>query len=96
MKQENDVNNMVGCLQVVRIYSFMKEIKLYIRALFIVFPFVKMENNFIKEKKHVLCSFIIWWKTLQSLWEFSSSSNSPKVRIDFHQAMKARRTCFIS
>ena len=27
MKHENDVSNMVGCLQVVRIYSFIKEIK---------------------------------------------------------------------
>ena len=37
-----------------RIYSFMKEIKLYIRASYIVFFFVKTENNnFIKEIKHV-------------------------------------------
>ena len=43
------------CLQVVRIYSFMKEIKVYIRASYIVFLFVKTENNnFIKEIKHVL------------------------------------------
>ena len=31
-----------------------------------------MENNFIKKKKHVLCAFITWWKTRQSLWEFAS------------------------
>ena len=52
----------------------MKEIKVYIRALYIVFLFVKTENNnFIKEIKYVLRAFIAWWKTGQSLWEFSSS-----------------------
>ena len=45
MKHENDVSNMIGCLQVVRIYSFMKEIKVNIRASYIVFLFVKTENN---------------------------------------------------
>ena len=29
MKHENDVSNMAGCLQVVRIYCFTKEIKVY-------------------------------------------------------------------
>ena len=42
MKHENGEN------LIVRIYSFMKEIK-YIYALLIVFLFVKMENNVIKE-----------------------------------------------
>ena len=41
MKNENDVSNVVGCLQVKRIYSFMKEIKVYKRTLYIVFFFVK-------------------------------------------------------
>ena len=45
MKHEKDVSNMVDCLQVVRIYSFMKEIKVYILASHIVFLFVKTENN---------------------------------------------------
>ena len=45
MKHENDVSNMVGSLQVVRIYSFMKETKVYINASFIVFLFVKKEND---------------------------------------------------
>ena len=63
---------MVGCLQVVKIYSFMKEIKVYIRASYIGFLFVKIENNSKKEIKHVLCAFITWWKTRQSLWKFSS------------------------
>ena len=53
MNHENDVSNVVGCLQVVRIYSFMKELK-YTRASYIVFLFVKTENiNFIKEIKYV-------------------------------------------
>ena len=29
MKHGNDVSNMTGCLQVVRVYSFMKEFKVY-------------------------------------------------------------------
>ena len=45
VKHENDVNDTIGCLQVVRIYSFMKEIKLCIGASYIVFLFVKSENN---------------------------------------------------
>ena len=45
MKHENDVSNMVGYLQVVRIYSFMKEIKVNIRASYIVFFFDKTENT---------------------------------------------------
>ena len=49
MKHKNDASNLIGYLQVVRIYSFMKEIKLYILASYIVLLFVKMEtNNFIK------------------------------------------------
>ena len=62
MKHENDVNDIVGYLQVVRICSFMKEIKVFIRASYIVFVFVKMENSNIKEIKHVLRAFIAWWK----------------------------------
>ena len=38
-------DNMVGCLQVTRIHSFMKEIKVYIRASYIIFLFVKGERN---------------------------------------------------
>ena len=64
MKHENDVSNMVGCIQVVRIYSFMKEIKVFIRASYIIFFYV---NNFIKEIKHVLRAFITWRKLRQSL-----------------------------
>ena len=36
---------MFGFLHVMRIYSFLKEMKLYIRASYIVFVFGKSENN---------------------------------------------------
>ena len=45
MEHENDVSNMVGCRQVVRIYSFMSEIKLHIRTSYIVVLFVNLETN---------------------------------------------------
>ena len=43
MKHENNVCSMVGCLQVVRIYSFIKEIKLHVS--YIVFVLVKTKNS---------------------------------------------------
>ena len=43
MKHESDVNDMVGFIQVVKICSFMKEIKVYIRASYVLFLFVKTE-----------------------------------------------------
>ena len=53
MKQDNDVIYMIGCLQFVRIYSFMKEIKLNIRASYVVVLFVSLDNyNFMKEIKY--------------------------------------------
>ena len=62
VKHENDVGDMVGCLQVVRIYNFMKENKFYICASYIVFLFVKKENNdLIKEIKRIP-AFIAWLK----------------------------------
>ena len=103
------MSNVVGNLQVVRMYSFMKEIKVYIRASYIVFLFAKTQNNnFIKEIKHFLCAFVARRNSWQSLWEFSSrwkpqlrlgfflicSQNLPTVHLDFHQTMNARRTCF--
>ena len=45
MRHEHDWSNMVACIQVVRIYSFVMQIKLCIRASYIVFLFVKTENN---------------------------------------------------
>ena len=71
----------------------MKEKELHNHALYIVFLFLKSENNhFIKEIKSVISAFIVWWKPWQSLREFSSGwkistvsqvftdllSNSPK------------------
>ena len=48
-------------LKNVRIFSFMNKIKVYIRASYIVFLFVKSEkNNFINEIKHILPAFIAW------------------------------------
>ena len=56
MKCVNDVSKMVGSLQVV---SFSKEIKGPTCASYVVFPFVKTENYFIKEMKHVLRVFLV-------------------------------------
>ena len=61
MKHENDVSIMAGCLQDARIYSFMKKVKVFIHASYIVFLFVKTENNnVIKEIKHNFLAFIAW------------------------------------
>ena len=110
MKHENDVSNMVGCLQVVRIYSFKKEIKVNLRASYIVFLFVKNENNFIKQpnmlskpsqpgqKLDKICANSRAGENPRLLLGFSliCSQILPSVRLGFKQAMKARRTCFIS
>ena len=45
MMHKNDVNNIVGRFQAVRIYSFMKEFKVYIHASYIVFLLVTKEIN---------------------------------------------------
>ena len=59
MKQESDVSNVIGFLLVMRIYSFMRETKVFILPSYIAFLFVKMENNsFVKEIKHFLRAFI--------------------------------------
>ena len=98
MKRKNDVRNTIGCLQIVRIYSFMEEIKsyVYICASYIVFPFAKLEI-FINEIKHVL---------LGKVCENSQAGENPvlrfeflltcfriltSVRLGFSQAMKVRR-----
>ena len=69
MKHENDVSNTVGCVQVVRIYSFTKEIKLYIQGLHYRLSFCQVGKlkNFLKEIKHVLPAFIAWWSCLNLL-----------------------------
>ena len=80
IKHENDVSDMVGCLQVEKNYCSMKELKIYIRPSCIVFLFAKTENNnFRKEMKHVLRVFIAWWKPRQSLWEFSWRCKSSRT-----------------
>ena len=88
MKHENYMSDSIGCLQVVRIYSFIsEEIKVYKRASYIVFLFVTTENkNLITEIKHVLRAFIGWWKPRKGLWEFLRRdllSNSPKRSLWF-------------
>ena len=46
-----------------------------VRASYIVFLFVKTENNnFIKEIRHVVRAFVACWKPRQSLGEFSTAS----------------------
>ena len=50
MKHENDESNMVRCLQFVRIYSFMKEIKVYLRVSYIVVFFVLTKNDNLLKK----------------------------------------------
>ena len=100
MKHENDVSNVVDCLRVVRIYSFMKEVKVYIRASYTVFFFITQKIILLKKFiKHVLRAFIAWWKPRQCLRRGENPrllSNSPRLSPRFHQAVKARRTCFIS
>ena len=52
---------MVGCMQVVKIFSFMKKIKVYKRASYIAFLLVTTKiNNFIKEIKDFLRAFTAW------------------------------------
>ena len=66
MKHENDVSNMVGCLQAVRFYSFMKEIKVYIYALRISsFSSFRLES--------------LWELTIK--WCTDLLSNSPKCSL---------------
>ena len=74
MKHKNEVSGIIGCFQVVTIYSLWKKCYIHVHASYIVFLFVKLENNnFIKEIKHIiLCAFRAWWKPWQSLWEFLS------------------------
>ena len=109
MKHENDLSNVVGSLQVLRIYSFMKEIKVYTRALYNVFLFAETENNnLIKEITYVLRAVIAGLvktsaKFVRILQQLKAPGSSlicsqilTNVHLCFHQTRKARRTCFIS
>ena len=76
------------CLRVARIYI--------VRASYIVFLFVKTENNnFIKEIKHVIRASIACWKHRQGLWEFSSRwkpSTAFRVFTDLISALELSQT----
>ena len=91
MKHENGVSDTIGSLQVVKFYSFMKEIKLCTYALLhIVFGYVKSENNSFKKilkKRSSPC--------LHSLVKTSAKFVRilPNVFFGFHQAIKAPRKC---
>ena len=67
--------SMVGCLQVVRIYNFMKEIKysFTLRKSFFCFLGRKIIILWKKLINHVLRAFITWWKSRQSLLESTAS-----------------------
>ena len=58
MKHENDVSD---CRKFVRIYNFLKEIKLNKRVSYNVFLFVSTENNSFRKKiQNVLRAYIVW------------------------------------
>ena len=98
IKHENDVNDMIGCLRVLRIYSFMKEIKLYKRVSYIVFLFVKTGNNsFIKKNKSCYPCLHSLVKTSAKFWAGENlrlgfsliySRILPNIRLNFLQATK--------
>ena len=89
---------MIGCHQVVKVYSFAKEIKLRIRASYIVFLFVKSKNNnFIEKLKHAHSLVKTSGKFVKILVsDFADLfSNSPKHFEDTENvAMKTQRTWF--
>ena len=99
MKLENYVDDMIGCLQVVRIYSFMEEIKLFMWASYIVFSLISVKSEKISYKRNKTC-----FPCLHSLIKTSASrvstdllSDSPKRLPLFSLSyIKARRKCFIS
>ena len=49
-KAQNDVNDTVGCLHVVRTYSFKKDIKLYILASYIAFSLLRRKIIILQKK----------------------------------------------
>ena len=79
-----DMSNMGGCLQVVRIYSFKKEIKVFISASYFVFLIVKKENNsFIKEIKHILRTFLEPGENFRKVCEKSGAGENLRLRLGF-------------
>ena len=111
MKHENDVNHMIGCPKVVRIYwQFHERNKIYIQASYIAFLFVRLPNtNFIKKIKNcrtgenprvrlrLLGFLLIRSRILQNvrLSFYQINIVFQQANIGFHQAMKARKICFI-
>ena len=97
VKHKNDVsdNFMISFLEVVRMYSFMKKNKVYIRASYSVSLFVTTKNNFIKGKIHALRAFIGWWKPSTASWVFTNLlSNSPKCSPQFLPGYEERENVF--
>ena len=74
MKHENGVSNMVGCLQVVKIYSFMKNIEVYKRASYIALLFVKTKNNCVQRRRtHINLAVACGLRpdfTLEHFWSY--------------------------
>ena len=77
--------------QIMRLYSFMKEIKVYIYILCISSFSLSRQKKicFLKEIKHVLHAIIARWKPWQILWEFLSSF---KISSDVWSALKFPQT----
>ena len=86
MKAHLLTNKNSRTIQVVRIYSYLKEIKLHRHFIYRFFLCWVGKLLFcIKEIKPVFRSFIAWWKPRQSLWELSSRwklSNASRVFTD--------------
>ena len=73
LKLENSVSDEICCFKVVRIYSFMNKIKLYIRASYFIFPVLKLENNnFIKH-------FLYLYNLVKTSAKFVSISEQVKT-----------------
>ena len=99
MKDENDLSNMVGCLQIVRIYSFICTFSLLSQKIIIL-----QRNKTCSPCLHSLMKTSVklvrnleQTKPLIASWVFTDLPlNSPNVCRGFHWAMKAQRKCFIS
>ena len=73
LKLENSVSDEICCFQVVRIYSFMNKIKLYIRASYFIFPVLKLENN------NFLKHFLYLYNLVKTSAKFVSISEQVKT-----------------
>ena len=106
MKHENDVSDMISSLQFIRVYSFMKEIKLYIphissfyllrRKIVILLKKLYKLSTFRKHLNKTNVFSVPSWpgENLGKLhlgFSLICSRILPSVRLSFHRAMKARR-----